>query len=162
MYSYTTYDSQIGLIHLIANEETLVRICLDEEEFKSETNIYKAVLNEEHSVLKQTIIQLDEYFQGIRKTFELPININGTKFQEDVWNVLATIPYGETTSYQDVAKAISNQKAVRAVGQANKANKLPIIIPCHRVIGKNQKLTGYLGKKTNIKEFLLHLEGVSF
>lgn len=162
MYCYTTYDSQIGLIHLIANEEYLVRICLDEEEFKSEANIYKAVFNEQQSVLKQTILQLDEYFQGIRRTFELPININGTKFQEDVWNFLATIPYGETTSYQEVAKGISNQKAVRAVGQANKANKLPIIIPCHRVIGKNQKLTGYLGKKTNIKEFLLHLEGVSF
>jgi methylated-DNA-[protein]-cysteine S-methyltransferase len=105
---------------------------------------------------------MKEYFSGYRTKFELPLEQVGTKFQLDVWNQLSEIPFGVTKSYQEIAEAIGRPKAVRAVGQANKANKLPIIIPCHRVIGKNQTLTGYAGTRTEIKDLLLRLEGARF
>jgi methylated-DNA-[protein]-cysteine S-methyltransferase len=103
---------------------------------------------------------LDEYFAGNRKQFDLPLSIEGTDFRKKVWKALLTIPYGEVRSYADVAEMIGNPKAVRAVGQANKANQLPIIIPCHRVIGKRGDLVGYAGNRTSFKERLLEAEGV--
>ena len=105
------------------------------------------------------IQQINEYLQGTRKTFDLPFQLNGTDFQKSVWNALCQIPYGETRSYQQIADTIGNPKAVRAVGMANNKNPLPIIIPCHRVIGKNGKLVGYAGG-IEIKTKLLELEGV--
>ena len=101
--------------------------------------------------------QLTEYFKGKRKIFDIPLEISGTKFQKKAWKELKKIPYGKTISYQEQAINIKNPKAVRAIGGANKKNKIGIIIPCHRVIGKNGSLTGYGGKLWR-KKFLLDLE----
>lgn len=101
--------------------------------------------------------ELDEYFQGKRKTFDIPLRTHGTPFQEKVWAALQEIPYGETRSYKDIAEAIGHPKAYRAVGMANNANPLFIIIPCHRVIGADGSLTGY-GGGLPMKKALLSLE----
>lgn len=112
---------------------------------------------------ERAALELSEYFAGKRQIFTVPLSIQtGTTFQQNIWQALATIPFGETRSYLEIAQAIHSPKAVRAIGQANSKNPLPIIIPCHRVIGKNGKLTGYLGSSEqdglSIKQFLLELE----
>ncbi|MCL4147003.1 UNVERIFIED_CONTAM: hypothetical protein GTU68_044828 [Idotea baltica] len=112
----------------------------------------------DHPVLQQTITELGEYFLGERQQFDIPIDPQGTDFQRQVWSMLQQIPFGETWSYQDMAIAIDNPKAVRAVGLANGKNPISIIVPCHRVIGKNGKLTGYAGG-VDRKQALLALEG---
>lgn len=101
--------------------------------------------------------ELDEYFQGKRKTFDIPLRTHGTAFQEKVWAALRAIPYGEVRSYKEVAEAIGHPKAYRAVGMANNANPIFIIIPCHRVIGADGSLTGY-GGGLPMKKALLSLE----
>ena len=101
--------------------------------------------------------QLREYIEGRRKAFDLPLAPKGTEFQLTVWEALLQIPYGETRSYKDIAIAIGKPKAVRAVGMACNRNPLPILIPCHRVVGKNGKLTGYAGG-LHLKQQLLDLE----
>lgn len=108
-------------------------------------------------LLSMATIQLDEYFQGKRTVFSLPFKLTGTPFQLAVWKELQNIPYGQTTSYKEIAQKINKPKAYRAVGMANNKNPLPIIIPCHRVIGSNGKLTGYAGG-LNFKNYLLQLE----
>lgn len=110
------------------------------------------------SLLENAVLQLDEYFRGRRKTFNLPLKWKGTDFQEQVWQALCEIPYGTTVSYSDIASKIGRPKAVRAVGQANRANELAIVVPCHRVIGKNRALTGYAGSRIDVKAKLLKLE----
>ena len=100
---------------------------------------------------------MNEYFSGERKKFDLPLYFEGTEFQKSVWNELRKIPYGTTVSYKDIAEGINNEKAVRAVGNANNKNKIMIIVPCHRVIGKNGKLVGFAGGLDK-KEFLLEHE----
>lgn len=112
----------------------------------------------ETALIKEAAKQLDEYFDGERKKFNLPISIKGTAFQQTVWEALRTIPYGETRSYKDIAAQIGKFKACRAVGMANNRNSIAIIIPCHRVIGSKGELVGY-GGGLNIKEQLLRLEG---
>lgn len=107
----------------------------------------------------KAIRQLEEYFAGKRKDFDLPLSPAGTAFQQSVWKALMTIPFGKTASYSDIAQGISNPNAVRAVGLANGRNPIPIVIPCHRVIGKDGSLTGY-GGGLPIKEKLLALEGI--
>ena len=101
--------------------------------------------------------QMGEYFEGKRKEFDLPLRPEGTVFQKKVWNALLEIPFGETRSYQDIANAVGSPKACRAVGMANHQNPIIIVIPCHRVIGKNGKLVGY-GGGLSMKEKLLLLE----
>lgn len=108
-------------------------------------------------LLARTAQQLGEYFAGKRKTFDLPLAPQGTAFQKKVWQALTTIPYAQTASYFDIALKTGNPKACRAVGMANHQNPIVIVIPCHRVIGKNGDLTGY-GGGLNIKKFLLNLE----
>lgn len=108
-------------------------------------------------VLCEGARQLEEYFAGRRRTFDLPIQPQGTDFQKSVWQALCEIPYGKTASYGDVARKIGNSKACRAVGMANNRNPIAIIIPCHRVVGADGKLTGYAGGLDK-KEFLLKLE----
>ncbi|AZP04740.1 methylated-DNA--[protein]-cysteine S-methyltransferase [Jeotgalibaca ciconiae] len=110
-------------------------------------------------LLEKASQQLKEYFEGTRKEFDLPLDTNGTPFQEKVWQALRNIPYGEVRSYKDIAVAIGNPKAVRAVGGANNRNPVSIITPCHRVIGIRGALTGY-GGGIDVKEKLLRLEGV--
>lgn len=112
---------------------------------------------EETPLLRQTANQLDEYFQGSRRAFNVPISPQGTDFEQTVWKALQTIPQGETRSYGDIARQIGRPSACRAVGHANNRNPISIIIPCHRVIGANGKLTGYAGGLT-IKQYLLELE----
>ena len=112
---------------------------------------------EDEAVLKECTRQLDSYFAGTLKEFNLPLNAVGTPFRMKVWEALQGIPYGETISYKELAVRIGNPKAVRAVGGANHHNPINIIIPCHRVIGAGGQLTGYGGGMGN-KEFLLGLE----
>ncbi len=101
--------------------------------------------------------QLLEYFDGKRKTFDVPYKLNGTDFQKKVWSALCDIPYGETRSYKDIATIIGNEKASRAIGMANNKNPVTVIVPCHRVIGTSGKLVGYAGG-IPMKEFLLKME----
>jgi methylated-DNA-[protein]-cysteine S-methyltransferase len=109
--------------------------------------------------LADCVKQLQEYFQGTRQEFELLLNPQGTAFQKQVWQQLATIPYGKTSTYLTVARAVSGEKAIRAVGGANGRNPLGILVPCHRVIGSDGSLTGYAGGLWR-KEWLLQHEGI--
>ena len=111
----------------------------------------------ETPLIKKAAVQLDEYFNGKRKIFNLPLKLNGTDFQIDVWKALQTIPFGETRSYGEIAKAIGKPKASRAVGMANNRNPIVIIVPCHRVIGHDGSLTGF-GGGIELKRRLLELE----
>ncbi|QZY55189.1 methylated-DNA--[protein]-cysteine S-methyltransferase [Crassaminicella profunda] len=130
------YHSPVGIVEIISTLEYVLSITFVEREKKA---------LEVPDILKEACNQLDEYFQGKRKTFDLNLKVEGTTFQKRVWNALMKINYGEVVSYKEVAKIIGNEKAVRAVGNANNKNKIPIIIPCHRVIGSNGKLIGYAG-----------------
>jgi len=126
----------------------------------------KKLLNAEYvekddEVLKETRKQLDEYFAMQRKEFEIPLLMVGTEFQKSVWEGLLKIPYGQTASYLELSKSIGNEKAVRAVANANGANAIGIIIPCHRIIGSDGSLTGYAGGLP-LKKKLLELENNLF
>lgn len=116
-------------------------------------------IREDTPVLLETARQLEEYFKGNRHTFDVPVDAQGTPFQQQVWQELQRIPYGEVRTYKEVAAAINNPKAVRAVGMANNRNPISVITPCHRVIGSNGSLVGYAGG-LDVKEFLLNLETV--
>ncbi|MPN64340.1 Methylated-DNA--protein-cysteine methyltransferase [bioreactor metagenome] len=117
----------------------------------------KSVMNKGNEILENTIAQLNEYFNGSRKAFDLKVSLNGTDFQKNVWNELLKISYGETLSYKSLAIRVGNEKSVRAVGSANSRNKIWIIVPCHRVIGTNGSLTGYAGG-IDRKQWLLNHE----
>lgn len=148
---FKTYDTVIGKIIIEESEEKISRI-----EIVNGTEKFDGK-EEETELINKTYKELDEYFRGKRKTFDIPLKIEGTEFQKKVWNALLEIPYGETRSYLEIAKRIGNPKASRAVGMANHNNKIIIIIPCHRVIGSNKKLIGYAGG-LDVKEKLLKLE----
>ncbi|MCU9612295.1 methylated-DNA--[protein]-cysteine S-methyltransferase [Caldibacillus lycopersici] len=159
MLYYSKMDSPIDKIYIVAADEKICALFLGEEDFQEWAVQRELVDGRNYRILLEAKKQLEEYFARERRSFELPITFGGTVFQQSVWKSLLNIPYGETRSYQFIAEKIGNPKAVRAIGQANRANNLPIIIPCHRVIGKNGKLTGYAGTRTDIKEKLLQLEG---
>lgn len=114
---------------------------------------------ESSPVLEEAQRQLDEYFAGKRKTFDIPLHITGSDFQRKIWNILIDIPYGEIKSYKDIAVGFGDCKAVRAVAQAIGANGISIFIPCHRVVGSNRSLTGYAGG-LDAKRMLLEIEGI--
>lgn len=143
-----TYDFQDIHLQLMVTKQYLLNISF----IKSQ----KALLPTTE-LLSMTTTQIDEYFQGRRKSFNLPLQFKGTEFQIKVWQELANIPYGDTCSYKDIAERINRPKAYRAVGMANNKNPFPIILPCHRVIGSQGQLTGYAGG-LDIKKFLLQLE----
>jgi methylated-DNA-[protein]-cysteine S-methyltransferase len=111
----------------------------------------------DNSANREIVQQLSEYFEGKRTRFELPLDVDGTPFQKSVWSELLRIPYGETRSYGDIAKALGKPAAARAVGMANHNNPVAIVIPCHRVVGRNGSLTGYAGG-LRLKEQLLSIE----
>lgn len=142
------YQTKIGRIKIAQEGDAIVEINVTDSEKESE---------KETPLIKKTIKEIEEYFEGKRKFFDIPISIKGTEFQEKVWEALLRIPYGETKSYEDIAKMIGCPKGARAVGMANHNNKIIIIIPCHRVIGKNGKLVGYAGGLP-VKEKLLQIE----
>lgn len=109
-------------------------------------------------ILEQTLAELSEYFEGKRREFDIPLAPRGSAFQKKVWNALLGVPYGSVCSYGDIARRIGEPTASRAVGHANGRNPIPIIVPCHRVVGTSGALTGY-GGGLHVKEFLLGLEG---
>ncbi|MCW8335798.1 methylated-DNA--[protein]-cysteine S-methyltransferase [Vibrio sp. SCSIO 43135] len=155
MNYYTEYQSPMGCVTVQANEQGLLGVWFEIHTTKPEQLGQR---DESFPILSQAVAQLDEYFSGSRKQFELPLAAKGTDFQMKVWQALTTIPYGEVWSYQDLANAIGNPKAVRAVGLANGKNPISVVVPCHRVIGKSGKLTGYAGGVER-KAALLKLEG---
>ncbi len=118
-----------------------------------------AHLLRDHPALAALSVELTAYFEGSLHQFSFPLDLRGTPFQLDVWHALGEIPYGEVRSYTDIANTIGRPRAVRAVGMANHDNSVPIVVPCHRVIGSNRSLTGY-GGGLDLKERLLQLEGV--
>lgn len=148
MVYFCKYKFKNISLYLVATETHLINIQF--------TQPQKALL-QTTELLSMATIQLDEYFQGKRTTFSLPFKLTGTPFQLAVWKELQNIPYGQTTSYKEIAQKINKPKAYRAVGMANNKNPLPIIIPCHRVIGSNGKLIGYAGG-LKLKNYLLELE----
>ena len=117
------------------------------------------IISGHHPVITAAERQLDEYFSHQRQAFDVPLDLHGTDFQQRVWQILTTIPYGSTRSYQEQARAFGNENAIRAVAKANGDNPVAIIVPCHRVIGKDGSLTGYGGGLWR-KQKLLQLEGI--
>ncbi|MEJ8778603.1 methylated-DNA--[protein]-cysteine S-methyltransferase [Pseudogracilibacillus sp. ICA-222130] len=142
-------------LYIAATEKGLKYIKRSFEKIK--TNHPHDLLRKDAAFLAPYEKQLEQYFHGKRKTFDMPLDLEGTNFQMQVWNALQTIPYGETVSYYDIAKQIHHEKAVRAVGGANGKNPISIVIPCHRVVQKNGKLGGY-SSGLDMKEMLLSLE----
>jgi methylated-DNA-[protein]-cysteine S-methyltransferase len=149
MNLYTTYHaSPLGMLRIQCSDKFIRSVLFSDEE--------KEIIREEHKLLQSCIRQLDQYFAGKRKTFDLPLNQEGTAFQLKVWDLLSKIPYGKTISYQELSKQYGDLKAIRAVASANGKNNLAIIVPCHRVIGSNQSLTGYAGGLARKRWLLEH------
>lgn len=148
------YKSPVGLI-LIEEEKGIVT----KLDFVKKKEVKKNYQKSE--ILKKVLKQLDQYFKKKRKNFSIEVFFSGTQFQRMVLKKTCEIPYGKTVTYSDIAKLVGSPKAVRAVGSALKQNKVPIIIPCHRVIGKDRNLRGFAGK-IKVKKFLLKLENPDF
>jgi methylated-DNA-[protein]-cysteine S-methyltransferase len=143
------YHSPIGVLEIKGTEEAVTSILFFKEKRKEEAHIPE--------VLKACAAQIDEYFHGRRKIFDVPLHFGGTEFQIKVWNELLKIPFGETMSYLELALKVGNEKMIRAVGGANGKNPISIIVPCHRVIGSDGKLVGYGGGLWR-KEWMLNHE----
>jgi len=153
--NYSYVETPIGTLLIAGNEQAILRI-----EFAKNGKAQKpdaGWVESARGPVAEAIRQLREYFAGRRNEFDLPLAPEGTEFQRTVWQRLQEIPYGETISYGELAKRVGNPKASRAVGAANGQNPIPIVIPCHRVIGANGKLTGF-GGGLPTKEALLGLE----
>jgi methylated-DNA-[protein]-cysteine S-methyltransferase len=133
---YGYYKSPIGLLEIICSKESLLSVEFVEKKISEVRS---------NSLVDAVLKQLDQYFKGVRKEFDLPLALRGTPFQNCVWNELQKIPFGQTISYKELALIIGNEKATRAVGNANGKNLISIIVPCHRIIGSNKSLTGYAG-----------------
>ena len=144
-------QSPVGEIVIIEDKGKIVEIDI------AKNNKLDNIEEKDTELLLQTEKQLKEYFEGKRFDFEIPLNPTGTEFMQSVWKALEQIPYGETRTYKEIADAVGNPKASRAVGMANHRNPIPIIIPCHRVIGSNNKLVGY-GLGLDMKQYLLELK----
>ncbi|GMQ49323.1 methylated-DNA--[protein]-cysteine S-methyltransferase [Vibrio sp. 10N] len=156
MKYYAVLDSELGPITVQVNDEGVLGIWFEQHTTRPDE---LGTHNPTHPLLVQTACELKQYFAGERQTFTLPLAPVGTEFQRKVWQALCAIPYGEAISYQELANRIGNPKAVRAVGTANGKNPLSIVVPCHRVVGKNGKLSGYAGGVER-KLRLLNLESV--
>ena len=154
MTYYTQMATPIGQLLLVADDAGLRQIVFPKNGVVTGP---EPGWRQDRSAFREPMLQLESYFTGQLESFDLPLAPEGTPFQQGVWRELCKIPYGETISYGELARRIGNPKASRAVGLANGSNPIPIIIPCHRVIGSNGKLTGY-GGGLHIKEKLLALE----
>ena len=150
---YVKYmETELGKIGIIEENNYIVKISIGEEK-------EQGIEQKDTPLLLNATTQIKEYLENKRKNFELPLNPKGTEFMKKVWNELLKIPYGQTRTYKQIAEAIGNKKAARAVGMANNKNPMPIIIPCHRVVGANGSLVGYaLG--LDMKKYLLKLEKI--
>ena len=145
------YTFPVGRIGIAEEDNAIVMVGFMDEKECAGCTVKETIL------IKKTAGQLDEYFKGKRKIFDLPLSLHGTGFQKAVWKKLQKIPFGRTRSYKDIAVMIGNPKASRAVGMAANRNPVSIIVPCHRMLGSNGSLTGYAGG-LHIKEYLLNLE----
>lgn len=154
--AYMYMESPVGALKLVAHDQALVAVMWDNEDHKR-VRLAELIENIQHPLLLKVKQQLEQYFAGQRQQFNLPLDFQGTDFQQRVWRALLTIPYGETRSYKDIAIQIGNEKAVRAVGAANGRNPISIIAPCHRVIGSGGALVGFAGGLDK-KQILLSLE----
>ncbi len=143
------YQSPVGWLKITSEKDAITGLCFCEKPGNNTTT--------DSPVLMQCCRELDEYFKGKRKTFEVKLSVSGTPFQEKVWSELLNIPYGKTISYAQLAKTAGNPKACRAAGSANGKNRIAIIIPCHRVIASNGSLGGY-AYGIDVKKKLLDLE----
>lgn len=158
---WSEVESELGTFGVASSERGLLTILLPRESMDHEAVIRKLapkceiVPDEGHNA--EAIRQLREYLAGERREWDVPLDMRGTPFQVAVWEAVAAVPYGETASYGEIARQIGNPAAVRAVGAANGANPLPPIVPCHRIIGSNGKLTGY-GGGLPLKQHLLNME----
>ena len=150
--NYFVYQMPYGRLTIAADEAAITNIEFGEVPFDCPRR--------PSALTNRAANQLQEYFAGKRTSFDLPLNPKGTPFQLAVWEQLRAIPYGTTVSYGDVARSLGKPKAFRAVGMANNSNPIPILIPCHRVIGANGRLVGY-GGGLKIKRILLEVEGIS-
>jgi methylated-DNA-[protein]-cysteine S-methyltransferase len=150
-YVHKPFESPVGKLTLVGSDDGLAAILWENDDPT------QVPLMEDHPVLLEAERQLREYFAGHRKVFDLNLDFAGTDFQRRVWSALLTIPYGETRSYIQIARQIGRPDAVRAVGAANGRNPIPIIAPCHRVIGANGSLVGFAAG-LGIKAALLALE----
>ncbi len=146
-------ESPIGVLRLVARGEALVAVHLEDE-------LPEVPPDDAHPVLSRARAQLEEYFAGTRRAFDLPLEPSGTPFERSVWAALLRIPHGETTSYGAIAALLGRPRASRAVGAANGKNPLAIVVPCHRVIGASGALTGYAGGLGRKKWLLEHERGV--
>jgi len=157
-YDFKTIPSPVGELKLVASDKGLMAILwecdLDSDRVKTGTMAEAP----DHPILVEAARQIGEYFAGQRKAFDVPLDFQGTEFQKSVWAALLTIPFGETRSYADIARAVGRPTAFRAVGAANGRNPISIIAPCHRVIGTSGALTGFAGG-LEAKQRLLALEG---
>lgn len=140
---YTIFKSPVGVLHLLATDTHLTALIFDKN-WKAYSKNFD-IKNKKNEILNQTIAQLKEYFSGHRQDFTIPVDFTGTDLQIKTWKALQTIPYGQTISYSDQAAKLKKPKAVRFIGTTNGKNPISIIVPCHRVIGKNGSLTGYGG-----------------
>jgi methylated-DNA-[protein]-cysteine S-methyltransferase len=170
MIRHARLESPVGILHLFASSRGLVALTLpndspDAAQARLRNRYAKANLDlafvDDLDALNRPLLQLKEYFAGIRRAFDLELDHGGTPFQTAVWDELSRIPFGEVRSYADIARAIGRPTATRAVGAANGTNPLPIVLPCHRVVGSNGTLTGY-GGGLALKERLLAWERGGF
>lgn len=152
-YARRTMNSPIGTLTIVANNDAIVQIWFDSESVRLDPDGHgrsvlgptKLVETGAHPVLDQAVEQLDEYFRGERTEFDLPLAPVGTPFQQEAWLALRDIPFGETITYGEQARRLGDPNKSRAVGAANGKNPIPIIVPCHRVVGANGKLIGFAG-----------------
>lgn len=156
-FVYRTMGSPLGTLTLVGSDRGLAAVLWQDDD-PSRVGPGAITKDTRHPILRQAQQQLEEYFAGQRRTFSVKLDPSGTEFQNKVWKALRTIPFGETRSYGQIADQIGSRKAVRAVGAANGRNPIPIIVPCHRVIGADGTLTGFAGGLA-IKAQLLALEG---
>ncbi|EAH4082719.1 methylated-DNA--[protein]-cysteine S-methyltransferase [Listeria monocytogenes] len=147
-------SSPVGDLFITIDEKWIRNISYDEP--KNWELLEGTIIEKE--LFQALTTQLDDYFEGKREHFDLPVLLKGTDFQQKVWQALSEIPYGVVVSYKDIAISAGSPKAVQAVGQANRANPIPIIIPCHRCVKSNGELGGYNGADVDKKKYLLALE----
>jgi methylated-DNA-[protein]-cysteine S-methyltransferase len=153
MTSQVSIDSPLGPLALVSDGEFLIGLDIGTRVPQPSSD----------AVIELATLQLDEYFAGKRTTFDLPLKAQGTAFQQSIWSALQDIPYGQTTSYGELGSAVGKPGSARAVGGAVGANPLPIVIPCHRVLASDRRITGYSGGEgIPTKEKLLGLENISY
>jgi len=153
----TTIPTPLGHFQAYADKHGLCRLVFPDDANSGTQKIDSITESCSHPTFQEVGKQLTEYFQGERQSFSLPLSVQGTVFQRAVWDLLCKIPYGSTTSYGQLAQQLGSKNKARAVGGAAHANPLPVIIPCHRLIGADGKLTGFAGG-LKIKKYLLELE----